>query len=142
MIATALNPIERELRRAEWQNAKSIQNEQFESSLESRDIYAETEAMLCSIDLQSAFALLSGEEQKLVMLRYFRGKTQKETAELLITIHEGKNRQIRRMCGKCGLSVKRLCRIAEHSLMLGDLPVGKWRYLEDDEVEYLYKATR
>lgn len=78
-----IGEMKRELRRAEWQNAKSIQNEQLESSFESRDTYAETEAMLCSIDLQSAFALLSGEEQKLVMLRYFRGKTQKETAELL-----------------------------------------------------------
>ena len=58
----------------------------------------------------------------------------KETAEMLITIHEGKNRQIRRMCGKCGLSVKRLCRIAEHSLTLGDLPVGKWRFLTQEEI--------
>ena len=61
----------------------------------------------------------------------------KETAEMLITIHEGKNRQIRRMCGQCGLSVKRLCRIAEHSLALGDLPVGKWRYLTNDEISDL-----
>ena len=61
----------------------------------------------------------------------------KETAEMLITIHEGKNRQIRRMCGLCGLSVKRLCRIAEHSLTLGDLPVGKWRYLTAEEVASL-----
>lgn len=61
----------------------------------------------------------------------------KETAELLITIHEGKNRQIRRMCAQCGLSVKRLCRIAEHSLVLGDLPAGKWRYLTEDEIAEL-----
>ncbi|MBE6961006.1 MAG: rRNA pseudouridine synthase [Ruminococcaceae bacterium] len=61
----------------------------------------------------------------------------KETAEMLITIHEGKNRQIRRMCQQCGLSVKRLCRIAEHSLILGDLPVGKWRYLTVDEISAL-----
>ena len=61
----------------------------------------------------------------------------KETAELLITIHEGKNRQIRRMCGQCGLSVKRLCRIAEHSLVLGDLPSGRWRYLTEEEVRAL-----
>lgn len=61
----------------------------------------------------------------------------KETAEMLITIHEGKNRQIRRMCEQCGLSVKRLCRIAEHSLLLGDLPVGKWRYLTADEISAL-----
>lgn len=62
----------------------------------------------------------------------------RETAELLITIHEGKNRQIRRMCAQCGLSVKRLRRIAEHSLVLGDLPQGKWRYLTQEEVDALY----
>lgn len=62
----------------------------------------------------------------------------RETAELLITIHEGKNRQIRRMCGQCGLSVKRLRRIAEHSLILGDLPQGKWRYLTQEEVDALW----
>lgn len=61
----------------------------------------------------------------------------RETAEMLITIHEGKNRQIRRMCGQCGLSVKRLCRIAEHSLALGDLPVGQWRYLTEEEISAL-----
>ncbi|MDO4316031.1 MAG: pseudouridine synthase, partial [Oscillospiraceae bacterium] len=51
------------------------------------------------------------------------------TAELAVTIHEGKNRQIRRMCAACGLTVKRLRRVREHTLELGDLPVGKWRRL-------------
>ena len=56
------------------------------------------------------------------------------SAELLITIHEGKNRQIRRMCAQCGLTVSRLRRIREHSLELGDLPIGKWRYLTRAEI--------
>lgn len=60
-----------------------------------------------------------------------------ETAELSITIHEGKNRQIRRMCAACDLTVKRLRRVQEDSLMLGDLPVGRWRYLTDEEVAAL-----
>ena len=60
-----------------------------------------------------------------------------ETAELAITIHEGKNRQIRRMCASCGLTVKRLRRVKEHSLVLGDLPVGTWRYLTAEEVAVL-----
>lgn len=58
----------------------------------------------------------------------------RETAELEITIHEGKNRQIRRMCAAVGLHVKRLRRVAEHMLTLGDLPVGKWRSLTAAEV--------
>ena len=60
-----------------------------------------------------------------------------ETAELSITIHEGKNRQIRRMCAACDLTVKRLRRVQEDSLMLGDLPVGRWRYLTAEEVAAL-----
>ena len=58
----------------------------------------------------------------------------RETAELEITIHEGKNRQIRRMCAALGLHVKRLRRVAEHGLILGDLPMGKWRALTAQEI--------
>lgn len=55
-------------------------------------------------------------------------------AELQIVIHEGKNRQVRRMCAACGLHVSRLVRLAEGSLVLGDLASGAWRYLTKDEV--------
>ena len=63
----------------------------------------------------------------------------RQTAELSITIHEGKNRQIRRMCAACGLTVKRLRRVEEHTLELGDLPAGKWRYLTAQEILALKK---
>jgi len=62
------------------------------------------------------------------------------TAELSIVIHEGKNRQIRRMCAACGLTVKRLRRVAEHTLALGDLPPGKWRPLTPEEIAALKGA--
>lgn len=62
------------------------------------------------------------------------------TAELSVTIHEGKNRQIRRMCAACGWTVKRLCRVREHTLELGGLPSGQWRYLTAAEVEALKRA--
>lgn len=54
---------------------------------------------------------------------------------LFITIHEGKNRQVRRMCAAAGIRVLRLTRVAEGALSLGDLPAGKWRYLTEDEVK-------
>ncbi len=60
--------------------------------------------------------------------------TAKDRAELLVTIHEGRNRQIRRMCSLAGMQVRRLTRISEAGLQLGDLPVGKWRYLSREEV--------
>ena len=60
-----------------------------------------------------------------------------EQAVLHITIHQGKNRQIRRMCKQAGLTVLRLERLAEHGILLGTLPCGKWRALTDFEVRKL-----
>lgn len=56
---------------------------------------------------------------------------------LSITIHEGKYRQVRRMCGAVGLHVTRLKRIREGKLMLGDLSPGRWRELTEDELALL-----
>ena len=56
---------------------------------------------------------------------------------LNITIHEGRNRQVRKMCEKASLRVRRLTRIAEGPLRLGELPVGKWRYLTENEIKTL-----
>ena len=58
-------------------------------------------------------------------------------AELLVTIHEGRNRQVRRMCAMAGMEVRRLVRIREGSLSLGELPLGTWRYLTAGEVASL-----
>lgn len=60
-----------------------------------------------------------------------------DTAELQITIHEGRNRQIRRMCAAAGMRVTKLVRISEGNLKLGALKIGSWRYLTDAEVEDL-----
>ena len=60
-------------------------------------------------------------------------------AELEVIIHEGRNRQVRRMCAMAGMNVIRLIRIREGKLDLGNLPVGKWRYLTDAEVAALKK---
>ena len=55
-------------------------------------------------------------------------------AEYRVVIHQGKKRQIRRMCAAAGLEVTRLCRVAEGDLRLGGLPPGKWRYLTEEEL--------
>ena len=78
---------------------------------------------------------LEGEAIRPAQVQVLRQR--EETAELAITIHEGKNRQIRRMCAACDLGVKRLRRVQEHSLSLGNLPTGRWRYLTEAEVEAL-----
>jgi 23S rRNA pseudouridine2605 synthase len=56
---------------------------------------------------------------------------------LKISIKEGRNRQIRKMCESVGLNVARLKRISIGNIKLGMLPTGKWRNLKDEEVKNL-----
>ena len=60
---------------------------------------------------------------------------------LTVKIHEGRNRQIRRMCEAVGLSILQLTRVAVGDLRLGDLPVGTYRLLTETEIAYL-KGSR
>lgn len=62
---------------------------------------------------------------------------EKGSTRLEVVIHEGRNRQVRRMCAAAGMRVIRLVRITEGDLQLGDLPLGKWRKLTDGEVQML-----
>ncbi|MBQ5725292.1 MAG: rRNA pseudouridine synthase [Clostridia bacterium] len=59
-----------------------------------------------------------------------------ETA-LEVTIHDGRNRQVRRLCEREGLHVRKLTRVAEGALLLGNLDEGKWRRLTDREIRQL-----
>lgn len=64
-----------------------------------------------------------------------------EGAVLEISIHEGRNRQVRRMCEQAGLTVTRLCRVREGGLVLGDLRPGQWRELTKEELRKLGVET-
>ncbi len=64
------------------------------------------------------------------------------TAHLHITIHEGRNRQVRRMCQAAGMRVTRLRRIKEGALSLGNLKKGTWRYLTEQELADLKKELQ
>ncbi|PIZ73912.1 pseudouridine synthase [Candidatus Peregrinibacteria bacterium CG_4_10_14_0_2_um_filter_43_11] len=59
------------------------------------------------------------------------------TSIISITLREGKNRQIRRICQKVGFPVRGLKRVRIKRLHLGDLPLGRWRYLTLEEVKML-----
>lgn len=56
---------------------------------------------------------------------------------LQVTIHEGRNRQVRRMCAAADMTVQRLVRVAEGTICLGSLPIGKWRHLTQEELDSL-----
>lgn len=66
-----------------------------------------------------------------------RSVTPLSGGRLAIVITQGLNRQVRRMCAFCGLSVTRLKRVREGALHLGDLPAGAWRPLSQKEYESL-----
>lgn len=68
-------------------------------------------------------------------------KSARPTTKLTITIHEGRNRQIRKMCSAVGLPVRDLRRIRMGPIGLGRLKPGQWRDLTPDEVHRLKKAT-
>ena len=96
---------------------------------------------------------VTGAAERLAKVRDLEGESirpaQVETlrqgegrAALAVVIHQGKNRQVRRMCAVCGLEVERLRRVREHTLELGNLPPGKWRYLTAAEVKALQSGSR
>lgn len=62
---------------------------------------------------------------------------EKNISRLQITIHEGKNREVRKMCEAIGKKVIALHRTQIGNITVKDLPLGKWRYLKQSEVDRL-----
>ena len=71
---------------------------------------------------------------KLKVIRY---DEQRDSSLLEIKIHEGKNRQVRKMCKAINHPVLRLKRTAMGKIRIGECEIGKYRYLTEDEVKYL-----
>ncbi len=80
-----------------------------------------------ALGLLSHGLTLDGEELKHAEV------TQQNRDQLRFILREGKKRQIRRMCELVGLKVTGLKRVRIGNIKLSDLPLGKWRYLRDDE---------
>jgi pseudouridine synthase len=68
-------------------------------------------------------------------------RSAKPTTLLTITLHEGRNRQIRKMCRAVGLPVRDLRRVRMGPIGLGRLKPGQWRDLTPDEVRHLKAAV-
>lgn len=69
-------------------------------------------------------------------------KKEPSEATLKMTLFEGRNRQIRKMCALADLKITRLTRVALGNIALGSLEVGKWRFLTQDEVGYLLRESK
>ena len=68
-------------------------------------------------------------------VRILNAEDDKTYVEIILS--EGRNRQIRRMCEGAGFKITRLTRVKIGDIAIGELPLGKWRYLTDAEIEYL-----
>lgn len=71
---------------------------------------------------------------------YQKHEKNERSCVLEMTLFEGRNRQIRKMCDTVGLKITRLSRVALGDIKLGSLPEGKWRRLKKDELSYLDKS--
>ena len=99
-----------------------------------------TEVTDTQMEILTSPLVIDGYEIKPVEVRI--SDVDESGTVLKMTLFEGRNRQIRKMCEAAGLTVRRLSRVSIGNLKLDGLSVGKWRYLEPEEVEYLKKATR
>ena len=75
---------------------------------------------------------LDGEPVRPAKVRILRRNGGRALLEF--TIHEGRKRQIRRLCAKAGLTVDTLLRVSEQGVVLGNLEEGAWRPLTAEEV--------
>ena len=76
---------------------------------------------------------------KTAKVKILKTDVEKDISRLEITIHEGKNRQVRRMCEAVGRKVLALHRSKIGNIEVKDIELGKWRYLSSKEVEQLVK---
>jgi len=90
-----------------------------------------------TLERLSSPMLIDGYRIRPVKVRLISTDEPSNHTVLEMALFEGRNRQIRKMCASVGLSVTRLCRIAIGKLSLSSLPVGKWRPLSNEEIQYL-----
>lgn len=90
---------------------------------------------------EKALALLTSpltiDGYKILPVKVTIIKKSPSSTTLEMTLFEGRNRQIRKMCAISELKITRLTRVAIGNITLGSLEPGKWRFLEDFEIEYL-----
>jgi 23S rRNA pseudouridine2605 synthase len=97
---------------------------------------------LSNSDIRHALSepvVIDGRPVQIVYFKVERQRRDKPT-ELFITLTEGRNRIVRRLCETIGLRVERLVRLSHGPVALGDLGSGKWRYLTSVEREKLRRA--
>lgn len=91
-----------------------------------------------TIDALSSPMIIDGYRILPVKVRLVSKSADSSTLEM--TLYEGRNRQIRKMCAKQELKITRLCRVAIGDIRIGSVEPGKWRYLTPEEITYLKES--
>lgn len=103
----------------------------------SHNIAKTYEVEVCGGDLAAAAAVMRGVTELEGYAVHPAEVTVLAENRLAVSIHEGRNRQVRKLCALAGLRVQRLIRVSEGELRLGNLPSRVWRYLTAEEIAYL-----
>lgn len=91
--------------------------------------------------LREGMAMPEGDQTRPARVRLI-GTARDGSSWLEITLTEGKNRQVRRMCAAVGHDVRELVRVRIGGLLLGGLRPGEWRRLEPAEIARLARPGR
>ena len=80
---------------------------------------------------------IGGYVTRTAKVKILKTDFEKDISRLEIVIHEGKNRQVRKMCESIGRKVLALHRTKIGNIVVKDLPLGQWRYLKNNEIKFL-----
>lgn len=89
--------------------------------------------------LKDGVELEDGYVTKKAQAKILKTDVEKNISRIEIIIHEGKNRQVRKMCNAIGKKVLALHRAKIGTLGVKDLKLGTWRYLNEDEINKIIK---
>ena len=89
--------------------------------------------------LESGFIIDDNYKTKPAIVKILKIDKEKKISRIQITIHEGKNRQIRKMCKAIDKNVLALHRAKIGELTVKNIPLGKWKFLNKNEIEKLIK---
>lgn len=89
--------------------------------------------------LQSGVIIDNDYKTKPAKVKILKIEKEKNISRIEITIHEGKNRQVRKMCNAIGKKVLALHRSKIGNINVKDLKIGTWRYLKETEISELLK---
>ena len=89
--------------------------------------------------LESGVIIDDNYKTKPAIVKILKIDKEKKISRIQITIHEGKNRQIRKMCKAIDKNVLALHRAKIGELTVKNIPLGKWKFLNKNEIEKLIK---